>query len=446
MHDTRLVIHKSEPLHGSETLIGAKNAALVMMASLILTKGTSILMNVPYSADIRNMMLLLQHLGAIVVYNEHNKILQIDTSCLTGHQVDKYMMSQMRASVLVMGPLLARFGRAHIALPGGCVIGERPINYHLSSFEKMGVKILQSGNQVLAVVDNIKPAKIILEYPSVGATENILMLAVQAKGTSKILNASLEPEVFDFIALLQKMGAKIQVTPPATIEIEGTQDLHVVEHTVMNDRLEAGALLLAAAVTGGSITLPDAPAYALDIVLQKLQDMGHAIDAGLHGIGVTLRATENPRAISFKTGPYPGFPTDLQAPMMAAQIVADGVSIIEETVYENRFLHVSELQKMGADIVIEHNRAVVKGVNKILGASVVASDIRASCALMLAGLVADGKTIMSGMYHWQRAYDKLEEKLQRLGAHIELVHKVIIPQYYRHQHQNNQWYHESNAF
>lgn len=445
MHDTHLVIHRSEPLHGSEALIGAKNAALVMMASLILTKGTSVLTNVPYSADIRNMILLLQHLGAIVVYNEHTKILQVDTSCLIGYRVDQHMMSQMRASVLVMGPLLSRFGRAHIALPGGCVIGERPINYHLSSFEKMGVTILQNGNQVSARVDNIKPAKIILEYPSVGATENILMLAVQAKGTSKILNASLEPEVFDFITLLQKMGAKIQVMPPATIEIEGTKDLYAVDHTVMNDRLEAGALLLAAAVTGGSIMLPSAPAYALDIVLQKLQDMGHVIDVGLHGIGVTLRATASPRAISFKTGPYPGFPTDLQAPMMAAQIVAEGVSVIEETVYENRFLHVPELQRMGADIVVEHNRAVIKGVDKILGASVVASDIRASCALMLAGLVADGKTIMSGTYHWQRAYDKLEDKLQRLGARIELVHKSIMPQYHRYQYQSNRWHYESNV-
>ncbi len=436
MQNAYLVIKESSPLRGTATLTGAKNAVLVMMASLILTRGKSILTNVPFSTDIQQMIMLLQHLGAEVKYAHDMQTLYVNTHDVSHYQLEHYMMKKMRASVLVMGPLLARFGKANIALPGGCVIGKRPINYHLRSFEKMGVVITQTGDMVSATLLAVKPTKIVLEYPSVGTTENILMLAVQAQGTTKIINAALEPEVLDFISMLKKMGAQIQIIPPATIEIEGVDQLHAVEHAVINDRLEAGALLTATAITGGSICLPEAPAGYLDLFLQKLQEMGHHIQVGPDDVGVTLQATCEPRAVSFKTGPYPSFPTDLQAPLMVAQAVAEGVSIIEETVFENRFLHVRELQKMGAQIDVEYNRAVVKGVDQLYGSSVIATDIRASCALMLAGLVARGTTIMTGVHHWQRGYDSLEQKLGHLGAVVRLVDERTAFT------QDNQWQQE----
>jgi UDP-N-acetylglucosamine 1-carboxyvinyltransferase len=260
----------------------------------------------------------------------------------------------------------------------------------------------------------------VLEYPSVGATENLMMAATLTKGVTRIVNAALEPEVLGLVAILQKMGAKITILPAATIEIEGVEQLRAVEHEVIYDRLEAGALLLAAAVTGGEIYLPQAPAYAMDIFLMKLQEMGHHLEIGAHDIGVRLKATNAPKAVSFKTVPYPGFPTDLQAPMMAAQCLAEGVAVIEETVFENRLTHVRELQKMGAQIKVDRNVAVVTGVDELYGAQVIASDIRASCALVLAGLVAKGTTYMSGVHHWKRGYDALEQKLALLGARVIL--------------------------
>ena len=262
--------------------------------------------------------------------------------------------------------------------------------------------------------------KLVLEYPSVGATENLLMAATLTRGTTHIINAALEPEVLDLVTVLKKMGAKISVLPPATIEIEGVEDLHAIEHSIIPDRLEAGALLLAAAITGGEISIPDAPAYALDVFLFKLEEMGHFIEIGKNDVGIKLRATPSPRAVSFKTGPFPGFPTDLQAPMMAAQCLAEGASVIEETVFENRFLHVRELQKMGAQIAVEYNKATVKGVDSLYGSSVIATDIRGSCALVLAALVAKGTTTMTAIHHWRRGYESLDKKLALLGARISL--------------------------
>jgi UDP-N-acetylglucosamine 1-carboxyvinyltransferase len=421
MQNACLVVKESRPLHGTSTLVGAKNAALVMMASLILTRGKSILYNVPFSSDIRHMAQLLQNLGAELFYDMDMQTLYVDTTEIKHYHVEYNMMKKMRASVLVMGPLLARFGKASIALPGGCVIGERPINYHLQSFAKMGAQITQVDETISATIKKAQSADIILEYPSVGATENILMLAAQTKGVTRIVNASLEPEVLDFIVLLKKMGANIAIVPPATIEIEGVEILSPVEHTVINDRLEAGALLLAAAVTGGSISLPNAPAETLELFLYKLEEMGHSVVVGQHNVGITLHATKEPRAVSFKTGPHPSFPTDLQAPMMVAQVVADGECVIEETVFENRLLHVRELQKMGAHITVEHNKAIVKGIERLYGGAVIATDIRASCALVLAGLIAQGKTVITGIQHWQRGYHALEQKLKQLGADIEII-------------------------
>lgn len=418
MTEDHIIIEQSRALHGTVELAGAKNAVLVIMASLILTDGKSVLTNVPANEDVFQMIKLLRDLGAVVTFDPEFHRLEVDTRLITKFSVRSDVMKKMRASVLVMGPLLARFGRSDIALPGGCVIGSRPIDYHINGFKRMGVEVAIEGEYLTAHADILKANKIVLEYPSVGATENLMMAATLTKGTTRIVNAALEPEVFDLMNILKKMGAHIVVEPPATIIIEGVEFLRSVEHAVIFDRLEAGSILLAAAMTGGSIEMPQAPAFAMDMFLLKLEEMGHQITVGADGIGVSLRATRSPKAVSFKTAPYPGFPTDLQAPMLAAQCVASGSSTIYETVYENRLLHVLELQKMGAQIKIENNKATVMGVERLYGASVIATDIRASCALVLAGLVANGMTRMSGIGHLARGYEAMPQKLQKLGAHI----------------------------
>ena len=418
MTEDHIIVEQSHPLRGTVELAGAKNAVLVIMASLILTDGISVLFNVPSNEDVLQMIKLLRDLGAVVTFDVELHRLEVDTRLITRFSVRSDVMKKMRASVLVMGPLLARFGCVDIALPGGCVIGARPIDYHVQGFKRMGVEVDIEGEFLTARTDLLKSSKIVLEYPSVGATENLMMAAALTKGTTRIVNAALEPEVFDLMNVLKKMGANIIVEPPATIVIEGVESLYPVEHAVVFDRLEAGSLLLAAAVTGGTIDLPQAPAFAMDMFLIKLEEMGHRVAVGEGGIGVSLSATRNPKAVSFKTAPYPGFPTDLQAPMLAAQCVASGTSTIYETVYENRLLHVLELQKMGAQIKIEHNKATVIGVEKLYGASVIATDIRASCALVIAGLVAHGITRMAGIHHLARGYEAMPQKLQALGANI----------------------------
>lgn len=420
MIDTYLVVEQSQPLQGHVSLTGAKNAVLVIMASLILTRGVSRLTNVPRSDDVLHMIKLLQELGADVFFDEQLHLLEVDTTHLNRYKVAPEIMKKMRASILVMGPLLARFGKAEIALPGGCVLGARPINYHVNNFVKMGVAIEIQGEFLTASAAHMHAGKCILEYPSVGATENIMMAAVLTPGVTRIINAALEPEVLDLIDVLKKMGARIDILPTATIEIHGVTTLHPIEHTIMFDRLEVGSLLLATAITGGEIALPQAPAYVLDMLLMKLQEMGHFVEVGPNDVGITFKATKNPKAVSFKTAPYPGFPTDLQAPMMALQCLAEGTSVVEETVFENRLVHTRELQKMGAQITIDHNTAVITGVEKLYGTQVIATDIRASCALVIAGLAAQGTTIMSGIHHWTRGYDALEKKLAVLGARIAL--------------------------
>jgi UDP-N-acetylglucosamine 1-carboxyvinyltransferase len=415
----QFVIQSSAALQGQAHVYGAKNAALVSIASLILTQGKSRLHNVPFSDDIVCMMNLLVSLGASASYNAQEMILEVDTTALADWHVSPEIMRKMRASILVMGPLLVRFGKAVVAQPGGCDLGPRPIDYHLKNFLKMGVAITQDTHFIDAHVTRFTSARIVLEYPSVGATENLMMAAAGAYGvTTSIVNAALEPEVLNLIAILQKMGASITIHAPATIIIEGVAQLRPIEHTIIPDRLEAGSLLIAAAITGGTLHLPQAHAHEMDVFLLKLQEMGHTITVGSQGVGVSIQATKDPQAVSFKTGPYPSFPTDLQAPMMVAQCVANGTSIIEETVFENRLLHVRDLQKMGAAIRVEGTKAIIQGVPKLYGASVTATDIRASCALVLAGLIAQGATIVSGISHWRRGYYNLEEKLTRLGARI----------------------------
>jgi UDP-N-acetylglucosamine 1-carboxyvinyltransferase len=421
MYTDYLRVEQAVPLTGTVELSGAKNAVLVTIASLILTNGISILHNVPVSADVFEMANVLSQLGAVVLFDTEKHQLKVNTTGLHSWTIDAHMMQKTRTSILVLGPLLARFGKALMGgMPGGDEIGKRPIDYHIKNLEKMNVIFTQEDQFLSAHVNQLQGTRLTLEYPSVGATENIIMAATMAQGTTKIINAACEPEVLDLIGALTKMGAKIRVDAPATITIEGTSVLHPIEHTIMADRLEAGSLLIAAAATGGEIYIPNAHADLLDVFLLKLTQMGHAITVGEDGKGIHLKATQLPQAVSLKTGPYPGFPTDLQAPMMALQCGAEGVSVIEETVFENRFHHAHELIKMGANIVVEHNKATITGVKALYGAHVIAADIRASMALVIAGLMAEGTTLVSGVHHWKRGYDALEGKLQWLGAKIEI--------------------------
>lgn len=418
-----LVVEHSPALKGTVKLEGAKNAVLVIMASLILTSGKSRLTNVPASRDVHGMIALLTELGAQVFFDEAANTLDVDTTSLNAWQVSPDIMKKMRASVLVMGPLLARHGKAHIALPGGCALGARPIDLHLKAFARMGALIEPMGEYLVAHADKLKPVRYVLDYPSVGATENILMAAVGVTGVTEIVNAALEPEVLDLIEVLRKMGAQIECQAPATIRIEGcgVAGLRPIEHHIMYDRLEAGTFLLAAAITGGEIHIPQAPADAMELFLEKLKDMGHQVTVGVNGQGVSLKATLEPKAVSFKTMPYPGFPTDLQAPTMAALCLAQGTSVLHETVFENRMLHVRELQKMGALIELTGDTATIKKADHLYGASVIATDIRAAAGLVLAGLVAQGTTTISGVHHVQRGYHDLDKKLAALGAKIRYV-------------------------
>ena len=418
-----ILVEQSLNLSGAVDLVGAKNAVLPIMAALILTEGKSTLYSVPDSSDVYEMINLLEYLGAQISFDKEKNILQVDTSNIEKAEVNNEVMDKMRASILVMGPLLSRFKKTRVALPGGCLIGARPIDLHLKGFSKLGVKITQDDNYFYATINSEqKDRQIVLEYPSVGATENLVMFAVLQKGTTTIINAALEPEVLDFIQVLKKMGAKIDFDIPATIKVTGVESLKPIEHQIVPDRLEAGTLLLAAAVTGGQIILPNAIPGHMDLFLEKLKQMGHDIEVGFNGSkGIKLIATKNPKAVNIKTCPYPGFPTDLQAPMMAVLCLAYGESKVEETVFENRLMHVKELEKMGAQIKTKNSQATVSGVGQLYGTQVIASDIRASAALVLAGLVAEGKTAVLGIHHWRRGYDKLENKLQKLGAKIKVV-------------------------
>jgi len=421
MKNEYILVKKSRPLTGQVLVSGAKNAALPIMASLILTSGVSVLKNVPHLTDIESMIGLLQGLGAKVQADFSTGTLTVDTSNITQWTVSEDVMKKTRASIVVLGPLLARFHRADLAFPGGDAIGARPIDYHLKNFKKMGACVSQVENLISLKAEKLTAQRFVLDYPSVGATQNILMAAVLVPGVSYIVNAAVEPEIIDLIGILKKMGAQISIEHPATLKIVGVEKLHAVEYEIMTDRLEVGALLIAAAITGGDITLPNACAGDMELFLMKLEEMGHEVIIGEQA-GVRLKACQNPQAVSFKTAPYPGFATDLQPLMMITQAVGHGHSEAIETVFENRFLHVPYLQKMGADMkVLGSHKATVTGVAQLRGADVEATDIRASCSLVLAGLVADGETRVYGVSHWRRGYESLDQKLRELGADIEFV-------------------------
>ena len=418
----KIILQGGKSLAGEVRVSGSKNAALPVLISSLLTSEPCTYQGVPHLADIRTTLKLLSGLGD---KHDHQSWLNgADDLTLQANRINKFeaaydLVKTMRASFLVLGPLLARFGRARVSTPGGCAIGARPINLHLKGLEALGATIEQSHGYVEANASRLRGAKIYLDLPSVGATENLMMAATLAEGTTIIENAAKEPEIDDLASVLNEMGARVQGSGTDIIQIEGVDALHGTTHRIIPDRIEAGSFVIAAAITGGDVLVRGARADHLEAFLIKLKEAGVVYTAD--EVGIKVERSGNIKSVGVTTLPYPGFPTDLQAQMMALMAVADGVSIITETIFENRFMHAQELDRMGAQIQLEGNRAVVRGVHELSGAPVMASDLRASVALLLAGLVANGTTEVSRVYHLDRGYEQIERKLSQLGAHIERV-------------------------
>jgi len=410
----RLLITGGRRLAGEAPVAGAKNSALKLMAAALLAEGATTISGCPRIADCLTMAEVLQHLGSRVVWEGGDLV--VDTSGSRGVEAPYELVRAMRASIVVLGPLLVRHGRARIAMPGGCNIGSRKIDLHLRGLERMGARFSYEHGYLLAEAPELRGAVISLDFPSVGATENVLMAAVGASGTTVIENAAREPEIQDLAGMLVEMGAKIDGAGTTTVEIIGTQDLRTVSHRVVPDRVEAGTLALAACATGGDVLLRGARADHLDLFLAKLADTGASLE--VRDDGLRVRMTSRPRAVDFVTLPYPGFPTDLQPQMLAMLAAADGTSIATENVFESRFMFVDELQRMGADVRTEGHHAVVRGVERLSAAPVRALDIRAGAAMVIAALAADGTTEISHVYHLDRGYEGLEAKLSALGADV----------------------------
>lgn len=416
----KLAIQGGIPLRGEVHISGAKNAALPIMCASLLTADTLQLSNVPDLHDIATMRKLLEQMGVKAVAQGNELALQ-------GGQVDKLeapydMVKTMRASVLVLGPLVARFGEARVSLPGGCAIGSRPVDLHIKGLQAMGAEIHIEHGYIHAQVPKIggsgrlKGARIFFDIVSVTGTENLMMAAALADGVTVLENAAREPEVVDLADCLRAMGAKISGDGSDTISITGVEKLHGALHRIMPDRIESGTFLVAAAATGGSITLRDARADILDTILEKLGEAGACVRAD--GDHVHLEMSGRPRPVNLRTAPYPAFPTDMQAQFMALNAIADGSSMMVETIFENRFMHVQELRRLGAQIDVEGNTALVRGMSHLDGATVMATDLRASACLVIAGLVAQGETVVDRIYHLDRGYEHIETKLSQLGASI----------------------------
>ncbi len=416
----KLVILKSPPLAGSVTISGAKNAALPLLISSLLADSTCSFKNVPALRDISTTFLLLKDFGAIVNQVEKNHV-EIDASNLNSVTASYELVSTMRASILVLGPLLAKHGKAHVSLPGGCAIGARPVNLHLSGLEKMGAKIEVDEGYITAEVDGrLKGARIFMDVVSVGATENLMMAASLADGETILENAAREPEIVDLANCLNSMGAKVSGAGTDNIKIMGVKSLQGCNYSVLPDRIETGTFLVAAAASGGSVRCEKAAPATLEAVISKLEQAGATITQGEDWIALDMKGNK-PKAVSLKTVPHPGFPTDMQAQFMTLNAVAEGTGVITETIFENRFMHVPELQRMGAEIELEGNSALSKGSSKLNGAQVMATDLRASASLVIAGLLAEGETTVNRIYHLDRGYEAIEDKLSALGANIKRV-------------------------
>jgi UDP-N-acetylglucosamine 1-carboxyvinyltransferase len=414
----KIIIHGGTPLHGSIRLSGSKNATLPILMASILTDEPIIIGNVPRLRDVATAIELLARLGVKVHWRGEHE-LELCAAEINSCEAPYELVKTMRASFVVLGPLLARCGRARVSTPGGCAIGTRPVNLHIAGIRALGAKIQLRNGYVEAHAERLKGARIWLDNPSVGATENIMMAAVRAHGHTLIENTAREPEVQDLAQMLTAMGARINGAGTHVVEIEGVERLHRAEHWVIPDRIEAGSLMAAAAITGGDLTIENAPVDQLDAVIVKLRETGAEV---ISDNGVLRVCCSTPlRPIELRTLPYPGFPTDLQAQMMAVLTQAHGTSVITETIFENRFMHALELLRMGADIVMKGPTAIVRGSSRLSGAPVMATDLRASMSLIMAGLVADNTTEVSRVYHLDRGYEGLDAKLRSIGAQLERV-------------------------
>jgi len=412
----KLQIRGGIPLEGEIRISGAKNATLPILAGCLLADGPVTVSNVPHLQDVTTMIELLGRMGVSVTIDEKMRI-EVDASTIKEHFAPYQLVKTMRASILVLGPLLARFGSADVSLPGGCAIGARPVNIHVAELQAMGADIHIENGYIKARAGRLKGARLVLETVTVTGTENLMMAAALADGETVLENAAREPEVVDLANFLTAMGAKIKGAGTDRIVIEGVQRLNGTAYEVLPDRIEAGTYLVAGAITGGHIRLKNTRPEHLDAVIGKLQEAGAVIGVGDTWIEVDMRG-RRPGAVDIRTAPYPAFPTDMQAQFAALNTVADGVGTIIETIFENRFMHMLEMRRMGAEIRLEGNTAIIKGVEKLNAAPVMATDLRASASLVLAGLVADGRTEIERIYHIDRGYEAIEEKLQQLGAKI----------------------------
>ncbi len=416
----KFIITQAAPLKGKVKVSGAKNSVLPIMAASLLADGISRIDEVPYLNDVLIMRDLLISLGARVTLDKEKGRLTIDPGKISGTVAPYELVNKMRASFLVLGPLLAKVGRARVSLPGGCAIGTRPVDLHLKGFSAMGAKITQGHGYIEAQAkDGLKGNKIYLDFPSVGATENIMMAAVLSKGQTIIENAAIEPEVVDLATYLTAMGADIKGAGTDTIRINGVRSLKGASHAIIPDRIEAGTYMLAAAVTGGDITVENVVTEHLKPVIAKLREAGVEVSEEL--TSVRVQAGDRLKAVDIKTHPYPGFPTDMQSPMTALLSTAKGTSIVIETIFENRFMHISELKRMGANIKIDGRSAVIEGKPVLTGAEVKATDLRAGAALVIAGLAAKGVTEITDIEHIDRGYVNMDEKLNAMGASIKRV-------------------------
>ncbi len=415
----KLLIKGGTPLQGVISISGAKNAALPILAGTLLATEPVTIRNVPQLKDVATTITLLQSMGAQATFDEKLNV-EVDGSTVTERRAPYELVKTMRASILVLGPLVARFGEADVSLPGGCAIGARPVNLHVQGLEAMGARISVENGFIRARAKRLHGAHIVFDTITVTGTENLMMAAALADGETILENAAREPEVGDVANFLNEMGAKVSGAGTSVIRIEGVRELGGVDYEVMPDRIETGTYLVAAAMTGGKVRLNRVAPDSLEAVIAKLQEAGAVIESGSDWIELDMRG-RRPKAVDIRTSPYPGFPTDMQAQFCALNAISEGVGTVTETIFENRFQHVLELQRMGADIRIEGNMAVCRGIDKLAAAPVMATDLRASAGLVLAGLAASGETLVDRIYHIDRGYERIEEKLHQLGAVIKRV-------------------------
>ncbi len=410
----KLIIQGGTPLRGDICISGAKNAALPVLCAALLSSNTLHIKNVPHLQDVTTMLSLLEQMGANILTRESE--VEITAANLTNPVAPYEMVKTMRAAILVLGPLLARTGEANISLPGGCAIGLRPVDQHIKGLQAMGAEITIKHGYIHAVANKLHGARILMDIVTVTGTENLMMAATLAKGTTILENAAREPEVVDLANCLIAMGAKISGAGSDIITIEGVESLHSTQHKVMPDRIETGTFLVAGVATGGEIHLANTRPHLLDAVLGKLTEAGANIESGDNWIH--LKMNTRPKSISIRTAPYPAFPTDMQAQFMSLNCIATGTAMITETIFENRLMHVQELKRMNANIEVEGHTAIVRGIAELDGADVMATDLRASASLVIAGLIAQGETVIDRIYHLDRGYECIEEKLSNLGAQI----------------------------